>query len=83
MVHISQLGSTTIVDPTKLRDGELGKLLESLAIEAKTRSENRCRELDENKKEQFEFLNKCRNLVQSVIPGLTEVDTNKLLEKDY
>ena len=83
MVHISQLGLTTVFDPTKLRDGELGQLLESLAIKAKIRSHNRHRELDENEKEQVEFLNKCRNLVQSVIPGLTEVDTDKPLKKDY
>ena len=83
MVHISQLGSTTAVNATKLRDGELGQLLETLAIESKTRSQNRCKELDDDKKEQVEFLNKCRNLVQSVIPGPTEVDSDKLLEKAY
>ena len=63
MVHISQLGSTTVVDETKLRDGELGKLLETLAIKEKTRSQNRRKELDNNEKEQVEFLNKCRSLV--------------------
>ena len=81
MVHISQLGSTTAVDATNLRDGELGQLLETLAIEAKTRSQNRRKDFDDNEKEQVEFLNKCRNLVQSVIPGLIEVDTDKPLEK--
>ena len=35
MVHLSQLGSTTAVDTTKLRDGELGQLLETLATEVK------------------------------------------------
>ena len=35
MVQISQLGSTTVVDATKLKDRELGQLLETLAIEAK------------------------------------------------
>ena len=83
MIHISQLGSTIVVDETKLKDGELGKLLETLAIEAKTRSHNRRKELDNNEKEQVEFLNKCRNLVQSVIPGPTEDDSNKPLERDY
>ena len=83
MVHISQLGSTTAFDATKLRDGELGKLLETLAIKEKTRHQNRRNELDNNEKEQVEFLNKCRNLVQYVIPGPTEVDTNKPLEKAY
>ena len=83
MVHISQLGSTTTVDPTKLRDGELGQLLESLAIKEKTRSQNKRREIDKNEKEQVEFLNKCRNLFLSVIPGPIEVDTDKPLEKAY
>ena len=50
MVHISQLGSTTAVNPIKLRDGELGKLLESLEIEAKTRAQRRRKELDNNEK---------------------------------
>ena len=83
MVHISQIGSTTAVNATKIRDGELGKLLETLEIEAKTRSHKRRKELEKNEKEQVEFLNKCRNLVQSVIPGPTEVDTDKPLEKSY
>ena len=83
MVHISQLGSTTAVDATKLKDAELGQLLETLAVEAKTRSQHRREELDNKEKEQVEFLNKCRNLVQFVIPGPKEVDTDKLLEKDY
>ena len=77
MVHISQLGSATAVDATKLKDGELGQLLETLAIEAKKRIQNRHKELNNNEKEQVEFLNKCRNLAQSVIPGPTEVDKEK------
>ena len=83
MVHISQLGLTTAVYPTKVRDWELGQLLESLEIEEKTRSQNRRRELDDNEKEQVEFLNKWKNLVQSVILGPIEVDTDKPLEKSY
>ena len=51
MVHISQLGSTTAVDATKLRDGELEQLLETLEIEEKTRIQNRRKELDNNEKE--------------------------------
>ena len=83
MVHISQLGLTTAVDATKLRDGDLGQLLETLAIEAKTRSQNRQKELDNTEREQVEFLIKCRNLAQSVIPGSTKVDTDKPLERAY
>ena len=83
MVHISQLGSTTAVDATKLKDGELGQLLKTLAIEEKTRNQQRRKELDNNEKEQVEFLNKCRSLVQMVIPGPAEVDTDKPLERAY
>ena len=83
MVHISRLGSTTTVDATKLRDGELGKLLKTLDIKAKTRSQNRRKELDDKKKEQVEFLNKCRNLVQTVLLGPIEDNTDKPLEKSY
>ena len=57
--------------------------METLAIEPKTRSRNRHKELDNNEKEQVEFLNKCLNLAQSVIRGPTEVDTENLLEKFY
>ena len=55
-VHIIQLGLTTVIDATKLKDGELGQLLETLAIEAKTRSQTRCKELDDTEKEQVELL---------------------------
>ena len=83
MVHISQLGSTTVVIATKLKDGELGQLLETLATEEKTRSQTRRKELDDIEKEQVEFLLKCRNLAQSIIPGPMEADTDKPLEKAY
>ena len=73
MVHIK------LKDATNLNDAELGQLLQTLAVEAKARSQQRHKELDNKDKEQVEFLNKCRSLVQSVIPGLTEVDTDKLL----
>ena len=81
MVHISQLGSTTAVNATKMKDGELGQLLETLAIEAKTRSQNRHKELDETDKEQVKFLLKCRNLAQSVIPGPMEVPSTNCLKR--
>ena len=45
MVHISQLGSTTIVDTTKLKYEELGQLLETMDTEAKTRIQIRRKEL--------------------------------------
>lgn len=62
MVHISQLGLTTVVNATKLKDGELGQLLETLAIEAKARSHTRRKEIDDTEKEQVKFLLKCGNL---------------------
>ena len=83
MVHISQLGLTTAVNTTKQKDGELGQLLETLAIEAKTRSQTRRKELDDTETEQVEFLVKCRNLAQSVILGPMEANTDKPLEKAY
>ena len=83
MVHINLLGSTIAVDATKLRDIELGQLLEALAVEAKTRNQHRCKDLDNKEKKQVNFLNKCKNLVQSVILGPIEVDTDKPLEISY
>ena len=83
MVHINLVGSTTAVDATKLRDPELEQLLEALAVEAKTRNQHRRKELDNKEKEQVKFLNKCRDLVQSVILGPIEVDTDKPLERAY
>ena len=56
MVHISQVGLTIAVDATKLRDVELGQLLETLAVEAKTTSQHRRKELENKEKEQVEFL---------------------------
>ena len=47
-------------DPTKLKDGELGQLLKTLAIEAKTRIQTRRKELDNTEKEQVKSLLKCR-----------------------
>ena len=83
MVHINLLGSTTAVDATKLRDPELEQLLEALEVETKTRNQHRRKELGNKEKEQVKFLNKCRNLVQSMIPGPVEVNTDKPLERAY
>ena len=40
-------------------------------------------ELKDKNAEQVEFLDKCRNLAQSVMPGPIEVDTDKPLERAY
>ena len=83
MVHINLVGSTIAVDATKLRDPELEQLLEVLAVKAKTRNQHKRKELDNKEKEQVKFLNKCRYLVQCVIPGPIEVETDKPLERAY
>ena len=83
MVHINLVGSSTTVDATKLRDPKLEQILEALVVEAKTRNRHRRKELDNKEKEQVKFLNKCRDLVQSVIPGPIEVDTDKPLKISY
>ena len=70
-------------DASSLTDAELGQLLKTLAVEAKTRSEQRCKELDENVTEQVEFLNKCRILAHSLMSGLIEVDIEKPLKREY
>ena len=59
------------------------QLLETLVTEAKTRSHIRHKDLDDIKNEQVEFLSKCRNLAQTIIPGMMEAITNKPLEKSY
>ena len=68
---------------TSLTDAKLGQLLKTLAVEAKTRSQQRRKKLDNKVEEQVEFLNKCRNLAQLVMPGPIEVDTEKPLERPY
>ena len=83
MIHLNQLGSTTVVDIEKLRDGYLGQLLDTLATEAATRRKTKREQLDSIKKEQIEFLSNCRNLIQTFILGPIEADTDKPLEKAY
>ena len=61
----------------------MGQLLKTLVSEAKTRSEKRNKELKDKNTEQVEFLDKCRNLAQSVTPGPIEIDTNRSLERAY
>ena len=70
-------------DASSLTNTKLGQLLKILASEAKTRSEQRNKELDDHNAEQIEFLHKCRNLAQSVMPGPIEVDIDKPLERAY
>ena len=57
MVHIK------LKDATNLNDAELGQLLQTLAVEAKARTQQRHKELENKDKEQVEVLNKCKILV--------------------
>ena len=61
----------------------MGQLLETLDTEAKTRSQTRRQQVDDIKNEQVEFLLKCKNLAQTIIPGPMEAETDKQLEKSY
>ena len=70
-------------DASSLTNKELGQLLKTLASEVKTRSEQRNKELKDNKAKQVEFLEKSRNLAQFVILGPIEIDTDKPLERVY
>ena len=47
------------------------------------RSEQRRKELNDQNVEQIDFLHKCRNLAQSVMPGPIEVDIEKSPERAY
>ena len=49
-------------DASSLTETYLGQLLKTLESEAKTRSEQRNKELKDKNVEQIKFLNKCRNL---------------------
>ena len=62
---------------------EVDQILGTLAKEAKTRANKKRKELTNKDTEQVEFLGKCRTLAQSVIPGLIEVDIDRLLERAY
>ena len=76
-VHIKLKYATT------LTDAELGQILKTLAVEAKTRSQQRRKELDNKVEEQVKFLNKCINLAQSVMPEPVEIDNDNPLKIAY
>ena len=73
----------SLKDASSLTNTEMGQLLKTLASEAKTGSEQRNKELKEKNAEQVEFLDKCKNLAQSVMLGPIEIDTDKPLERAY
>ena len=55
----------------------------ALTKEAAARNKNIKEQIDKLEAEQVEFLTKCRNLTQTVLPGITETDTKKPLERSY
>ena len=55
----------------------------ALTKEAATRNQNRKEQIKKLEAEQVELLTKCRNLTQTVIPGITEIDIDKPLERTY
>ena len=83
IIHLQQLGLTSVVETPKLRDGELDQPLGTLTKEASTRNQTRQERLEKLKTEQVEFPTKCRTLTKTVIPGPAETDTDKPLEKAY
>ena len=82
VIHLHQLGLTTAVDTPKLRYGELNQLLGALTKEVATRNQNKKEHVNKLEAEQVEFLTKCRNLIQTVLPGI-KTDTDKPLERAY
>ena len=83
VIHLHQLGSSTAVDTPKIRDGELEQILEALNKEAATRNQSRREKIEKIQAYQVEFLTKCRNLTQTVLPRITETNTDKPLERAY
>ena len=84
-IHLHQLGSTSAIETPKLRDGELDRLLEAITKEASTRNRTKQERIEKMKADEVEFLTKCRNLTQIVIPWMAKTDTDieKPLEREY
>ena len=47
------------------------------------RNQNRKEQIEKLEVEQVEFLTKCRNLTQTILPGAKQTDTKKPLERAY
>ena len=54
-----------------------------MAKESKKRTDRKNKELVAKNAEEVEFLGRCRALVQTVVPGPLEVDTDQPLERAY
>ena len=64
-------------------DIEVGQLLKTMAKESKKRTDRKNKELVAKNVEEVKFLDRCRALVQTVILGPIEVDTDRPLERAY
>ena len=64
-------------------DLEVSQLLKTVAKESKKRTDRKNKELVAKHAEEVEFLGRCRNLVQTMIPGPIDVDTDRPLERAY
>ena len=64
-------------------DTEVGQLLKTVAKESKKRTDQKNKELVAKNAEEVKFLSRCIALVQTVIPGPIEVDTDQPLERAY
>ena len=64
-------------------DTEVGQLLKTVAKESKKRTDRKTKEPVTKNAEEVEFLGRCRALVQTVIPGPIDVDTDRPLERAY
>ena len=70
-------------DASSLDDSEVSQLLKTVAKESKKRIDRKNKELVAKNAEEFEFFSRCRALVQIVVPGPLEVDTDRPLERAY
>ena len=66
-----------------MTDTEVGQLLNTLAKEAKKRTNTVRKQLRDKETEEVEFLGKCRSLAQSIVPGPVEVAMDRPLERAY
>ena len=55
----------------------------ALTKDAAARNKNRKEQIEKIESEQVGFLTKFRNLTQTILPGITETDTDKPLERAY
>ena len=59
------------------------QLLKTLASKAKSRSARKNKELQAKHIDHIKFLDKCRNLAHSILPGPIDIDTDRPLERAY